>query len=105
MIVFTYAYLMAFNGKLPDKLPNGDTELPVGIPGYFVGDPKEPIKGNFEGTNNLTYALAKVAEHAPVEMNFEGLAIDDKVTLLLQPIQIDPKDYKTVDDLVETYML
>ena len=37
-------------------------------------------------------------------MNFEGLARDDGMTLLLQPIQEDAANYKSVDELMKKYL-
>lgn len=74
-LVFAYAYLMEFNGQMPEGLPNGDAELPVGIPGYFVGNPEEPTKGNFEGRNNYRFAYATFLEKGPdapfIDLAFE----------------------------------
>lgn len=92
---------------MPDELPNGDTELPVGIPGYFVGNPEEPTKGNFEGLNNYRFAHAKFLEKGPdaqfIDLAFEGVARDEGITLLLQPLQDDPSKYKSVEELAEIY--
>lgn len=109
-LVFAYAYLMRFDGKMPDRLPNGDAELPVGIPGYFVGNPDKPTKGNFEGRNNLGHATAHAARKSRelstlVDMNFEGVAMDNAMTLLLQPIQEDPNKYKSAEELAKTHLL
>ncbi len=107
-LVLAYAYLMKFNGKMPDELPNGDTELLVGIPGYFVGSPEEPSRGNFEGRNNFRYALAKFFEKCHtttfLDLGFEGLVKDEGITLLLQPLQKDPNKYKSVDELAQLYL-
>lgn len=107
-LVFAYAYLMEFNGQMPERLPEGYTRLPVGIPGYFVGDPEEPAKGNFEGRNNYRFAYAKFLEKGPgapvIDLAFEGLARDHGITLLLQPLQDDPEKYKSVDELATMYL-
>ena len=108
-LIFAYGYLMEFHGTLPKRLPNGDKELPTGIPGYFIGDPEHPAKGTFEGRNNLEWALRKLKEQSldpdivVIDLDFEGLARDDTITLLLQPLQEDPKNYKTVEELTKSY--
>ncbi len=102
-LVFAYAYMM-----------NNNLGLPKGLPGYFVGNPDAPIKGNWEGRNNLVYAASHAARKSRelsilVDMNFEGLAGDNEITLfgmtlLLQPIQEYPDRYQTVNELIERYL-
>lgn len=97
-LVFTYAYMM-----------DNTLGLPKGLPGYFVGNPDAPTKGRWEGRNNLGYAVAKAAKESIslatlVDMNFEGLVRDSGMTLLLQPIQENPEDYQTVNQLIKKYL-
>ena len=97
-LVFAYAYMM-----------NNNLALPKGLPGYFVGNPDAPTKDNFEGNNNLKYAVIHASRKSLelstlVDMNFEGLARDDGMTLLLQPIQEDAANYKSVDELMKKYL-
>ncbi len=80
-----------------------------GQAGFFVGDPSNPSKGSYEGNNNLRFAVAKVAERSSelsttVDTEFEGLARDGKMTLLLQPIEQDTAKYKSVDELARMYL-
>ncbi|NQU79343.1 hypothetical protein HQ545_06270 [Candidatus Woesearchaeota archaeon] len=107
-LVFTYAYLVKMT---PVELPKDIVlmNVPDYLPGYFVGDPNNPCKGNFEGRNNLEWAVWKAAEKSRtlstlVDMSYEGLAVDERMVLLLQPIQEDPNNYKTVEELAQKYL-
>ena len=97
-LVFAYAYMI-----------NNGLGLPKGLPGFFVGNQDAPIKGNFEGRNNLKYAAIHASRKSRelstlVDMNFEGLARDDGMTLLLQPIQEYRANYKSVNELMKKYL-
>jgi len=87
--------------------------FPKGLPCYFVGNPRKPSKGSLEfcvdSNKNLIHAVAEAAKESRelsvlVNMDFEGLARDRKMTLLLQPIQDDLNDYKSVKKLTRKYL-
>ena len=40
----------------------------------------------------------------PVDMNYEGLIKTKAMTVLVQPIQENPRDYKSIEELVRTYL-
>ena len=101
-LALLYGYLMQNELGLPKKLPC-----------YFVGNPREPSKGSLEfcvdSNKNLIHAVAEAAKESRelsvlVNMNFEGLARDRKMTLLLQPVQDNPDDYKSVEELARKYL-
>lgn len=101
-LALLYGYLM-----------HNELGLPEGLPCYFVGNPKKPSKGDLEfcvdSNKNLIRAVASAAQKSRelsvlVNMNFEGLARDRKMTLLLQPVQDDTADYKSVEELKSMYL-
>ena len=101
-IALLYGYLM-----------HNELGLPDGLQCYFIGNPKEPSRGDLEfcvdSNKNLIHAVVEAAQKSRelsilVDMNFEGLARDRKMTLLLQPIQDDLNDYKSMEELMRMYM-
>jgi len=86
-----------------------DSPFTFGQQGYFVGYPEQPYRGMFGGHNCLEDMVAEAARVSRklsmnVDLNFEGLAKDRKMTLLLQPVQEKQNDYKSVEELAELYL-
>ncbi len=80
------------------------------IPGYYVGfiGDKGNNEGNFAGLDRLIEACADAAAASKefsvaIDMGFEGLVRTDRGFLLLQPIQENPRDYKSIEELMRIY--
>lgn len=106
-LVFAFGYLMDYrydpNADYPGALPRGITS------GYYVGFTTKSPGGSFRDIGSLKSACAEAAEASkvwsiPVDMNFEGLVRTKTLTVLLQPIEEDPENYKSVDELLQKYL-
>ena len=105
-LVLSYGYLVSLRHD-----PNADAfgAVPTSITsGYYVGSTAERPGGQFCDLSNLLTACATAAEASaawdvPVDMNFEGPVRTKTMDLLLQPIQDVSANYKSVEELVQTY--
>lgn len=109
-LVFGYGYLININIEAGDDCQGLPQKMPIGsyVKGYYGGFLGHP-GGAFRDLGNLASACAEVAQasavfSSPVNMNFEGLVKTKSMTVLVQPIQEDAKDYKSVDELVQKYL-
>ncbi len=106
-LVFAYGYLVEIRHD-----PNSDyfgVRPPLPVSGYYVGSTTKSPGGSFSDLGNLVYACAAAAQISrawsiPVDMTFEGMVRTKTMTVLLQPIQINPIDYKNVDELSMKYL-
>ncbi|MBI2665484.1 hypothetical protein HYX12_02595 [Candidatus Woesearchaeota archaeon] len=105
-LVLAYGYLVGLRHD-PDADAFG--AVPTGITaGYYVGSTAVNPGGQFCDLGNLGIACATAAEASAawdvlVDMNFEGPVRTKTMDLLLQPIQDNPANYKSVEELVDTY--
>jgi len=107
-LVLAYGYLIDYCSD-----PNADAFGVISdrvTPGYYVGSTTESPGGAFRDLNNLEAACAEAALackvwSVPVDMNFEGFVKTKTMALLLQPIQENPADYKSVEELAQEYLI